>query len=121
MRKVIGAGYFQLITQFLAEAIILSFAGLAVGLLLAEFIIPYVNSSFGMELSIPYGNLETILLFLGFGIILGFFAGSYPAFFLSKIKILTSLKGKMLSGKGGFKVRNVLVVFQFKNITTNCT
>jgi putative ABC transport system permease protein len=44
IRKVIGGNKRSLVSQFLAEALLLTFLSAMVGLLLAKFLLPYFNS-----------------------------------------------------------------------------
>jgi len=46
-------------------------------------------------------------------LLIGVIAGSYPAFYLSKLKPVVSLKGQPIATKNRFDLRTTLVVFQF--------
>lgn len=114
MRKVLGAAKSQVVIQFFWEAILVSFVALLLGLLLAAAALPFINSLFDLDLSIPYFSEPAFLpILIGFGLLLGLFSGSYPAFFLANFKILTSLYGDSGRQFGGAGMRNVLVVLQF--------
>ncbi len=113
MRKVMGAGKSQLRSQFLSEAVILSFASMIIGVLIAQAVIPWINDLFNMALAIPFSQPSTWLILLSFGLILGFGSGSYPALYLSNFKILDSIKGYFSQNLAGTSMRNILVVVQF--------
>jgi len=115
LRKTLGAYRKQLITQFLGESIFISLFALALGILIAESFLPTFNDLSGKNLNIDYFQTPTLLLrFLVGVLVIGIFAGSYPALYLSKFKPLQVLNGKMAkSGKGTANFRKVLVIFQF--------
>ena len=115
MRKVVGAGKPQLIFQFLAESIVITFLGflLAVGLFL--LLLPSFNTLSGKLLLlseiISPGLIGSLL---GLVLLVGIIAGSYPAFYLSSFKAIAALQGRLVK-KVGQKItlRSTLVVFQF--------
>lgn len=114
IRKVLGSNRSSLIKQFLSESIIMVIISLLIAILITILILPYFNVVAAKQLSsasIGKGNILIILVSLP--IVVGIFAGIYPAFFLSKFQPLAVLKGNQL---GRFKkswLRNGLVVFQF--------
>ena len=84
IRRVAGARRLQVIAQFLSESILLSLVALAVGLVLAEVLMPLFNSLTTNELSLV-ANLDgsAVAALIGMAMTVGLFAGSYPAFILS--------------------------------------
>ncbi|MFC2163549.1 ABC transporter permease, partial [Acidobacteriota bacterium] len=114
VRKTVGSNRSQLIRQFLAESIVLSFLAICVALPVIQFLLPFFNTLTGKSLSVPYmENVSTIPLLLGLGLFLGLLAGMYPAFFLSSFNPVTVLKGGSAGQSKQSWVRNILVVFQF--------
>jgi putative ABC transport system permease protein len=102
----------QLMVQFFAECVLLSFLALIVALGLVAILLPFFNDISGKMLSI--NNLFSFKFFVALAVLpvlVGLLAGSYPAVFLSSFEPIKVLKGR-LSLKGG-SLRNGLVVFQF--------
>ncbi len=116
MKKVLGAERKQLISQFLSESIILSFLALFIGLIIAELVLKVTpfNNLINKSLEIDLIN-NPILLFSSIFITLlvGVISGVYPAFHLSHLTPISSLKGEMKKGKTGNLFRKALVSFQF--------
>ncbi|MBN1273240.1 MAG: ABC transporter permease [Candidatus Aminicenantes bacterium] len=114
IRKVVGARKTQLVKQFLSESFILVVVSLVVSLIAARLLLPYFNSITGRPLS--FNPVENIHLFLGLIAVLffvGFFSGSYPAFYISSIRPVSILSGKSLYNFKRFSLRNILVIAQF--------
>lgn len=94
VRKVLGANRALLISQFLGESFVLSFFAFLLSLLLAAVMMPYLNDLTGLAMTFsPWNNWVLILAFVGIFVLAGLLAGSYPAFYVSKLKAVESLKG----------------------------
>jgi len=114
MRKVMGAGRKQLIGQFLGESVLLSLLAMILAIAMVELSLPWFNSFIGLELVFDYlGNPGLLALLTGLALLVGFFAGSYPAFFLSAFRPATVLRGDLTRGSKGALFRKVLVTAQF--------
>lgn len=112
VRKVLGGGRRQLISQFLLENIISCFAALLVALLLTESLLPYFNQWLQVELKLDYlGNLEMIGFLGGLTFITALISGIYPAFYISSFQPVAILKGKTRFSTGVFN--KVLLTVQF--------
>ena len=114
MRKVLGAVRTQLIGQFLGEALLLTISALCLAIALVELLLPLFNAISEKNLALNY--LQQPQLFWGMAgltLLLGIFAGSYPAFFLSAYQPAKTLKGEITGGERSARFRRVLVVTQF--------
>lgn len=113
IRKALGSEKSGLIWQFLTESNLISFGATMVGIILAAILLPLFNDLANKSMSFPWLDFRFWGLAIVFSLILGFFSGSYPAFFLSAFMPAKVLKGNGERSTGGGKVRNGLVVFQF--------
>lgn len=114
VRKVVGAPRSALIGQFLGEALLQSLIAMFLAVVFIELVLPYFNNIVGKEISLFSGKSFLFYVFLGsIFIIVGLFAGSYPAFYLSGFRPAAVLKGTLVKGSGGVKFRKALVVTQF--------
>ena len=117
VRKVVGAGKFQLVRQFLSESLLLNVIAIILGILFFRLSLPAFSSLVEKDISVL--NITdwkfwffAILVFL-LGTLL---AGFYPAFVLSSFQPIQSLKSSHgFSGLKGNKalLRKSLVVLQF--------
>lgn len=113
MRKTLGSYKSQLIYQFLTESVLISTISLLIALILIQLALPQFNSITQKTLSLHIEDSFVFMGLLGFGIVVGIIAGSYPAFILSAIRPAEILKGNMQTKKENLWLRNGLVVFQF--------
>jgi len=114
IRKIAGSTRGSLMRQFLFESVVMSFISLILAVVLIQLILPMFNQLTRKQLDLQ--NLLdpfNLFLFLIIGIVVGIFAGSYPAFVLSAFQPVTVLKGKFATSRKGTWFRNALVVFQF--------
>lgn len=115
IRKVMGSVKGQLIGQFLIESIVITFLSLLLSLGLITMLLPFFNQLSGKQIELAtFFTAENLAGLLGFGLLVGLLAGTYPAFFLAFSKITTVLKGgSVLQGGSRNGLRSGLVVFQF--------
>ena len=114
IKKVSGSNRQLLIMQFLMETVILAMLALAITLLITELSLPYFNNLLGTELSVGYLSHWYVIPALLLGtFIIGLFAGSYPAFYLSAFNPYMVLKGIRTHNRRGIGLRSALVVLQF--------
>jgi len=114
VRKVLGSLRKNLVQQFLSESMLLSVISLALAGIIAYLILPYFNQVAGKSVSVStLLQPRMLLILLALIFLVGFLAGSYPAFYLSSFRPIDVLKGKLASGFKRSWLRNSLVVFQF--------
>ena len=115
LRKVIGADRYQLIIQFISEALLLTFIAYLLSLLITSMLLDDFNTLSGKAFT--FNGIATpdfLLLIFGISVIIGIISGSYPAFYLSSFSPLKVLKGHAgKSGKASHWLRRGLVVIQF--------
>ena len=103
----------SLIGQFLGESVLMAFIAGIFALMIVQVCLPSFNQLTQKHLSIDFGNPRFWISALGFVIITGLLAGSYPAFYLSAFKPVSVLKGSFRKINALITPRKVLVVLQF--------
>jgi len=111
LRKTLGAGPGQLLSQFITESITITFIAMIVALAVLELLLPVFNSSTGKLLAIDYISilpwvLATILF-------VGAVSGSYPAYLITKTNPIEALRdGKGRTGSSAW-IRSGMIGVQF--------
>jgi predicted permease len=113
IRKTLGSVRSQLLGQFIAESMLLSFLAFVFAVLIVFAFLPAFSTLLNVEISIPYSHPMTWLFVFGIIIVTGLVAGSYPAFYLSGFSPIKVLKGTFLPGKQALLPRKILVTSQF--------
>ena len=114
IRKVAGAGRFQLARQFIAESVIISFIAFIISLLMCLALLPLFNQLAGKVVSTPvFYHPMYILSLLCLSVMIGIIAGLYPAFVLSSFRPVVVLKGRFSDSARGMILRKGLVIIQF--------
>ncbi len=114
IRKVLGSYKKGLVWQFLTESFLTTLISLILAIGLIELLMPYFNNLIGKQLTLEYFNNPFILYSIfTVLVVIGFLAGSYPAFVLSSFNPAEVLKGKVKAGTKSGNLRSGLVVFQF--------
>ena len=114
VRKVLGSARKYLVAQFLTESLLVTLTSTILAVGLAWLLLPLFNQMAGKQLAFTSDNLTWLLpSLLVIVLVVGFLAGSYPAFFLSAFQPIDVLKGKIAKGFKGSFLRSFLVIFQF--------
>ncbi len=114
MRKTIGSGHWQLIMQFMIESIILCFFAMFIAISLVEIVRPFFYDVFGTYVDLSFISTTWMVIFvMVFPICIGILAGSYPAFFLSRLKPIMILKSGLYKSGNKSHLRSILVIIQF--------
>ena len=113
VRKTLGAGKWQLLTQFWLETLIVCLVALGLGIILSMGLLPLFKRSFRSNISFNM-LLQPMPLLTGIGafVLLTVISGFYPALLMVRYKTVQVLKGSVNAVKPG-KIRNVLLVVQF--------
>ena len=112
IKKVVGAGRWSIINQYLGEAMLMTFLSLLVALAGTYLLLPAFNTFTGKHLSLDI-DPKLLISLISIAGITGFVAGSYPALYLSGFNPVAILKGKITSSRGEVRMRQSLVIFQF--------
>lgn len=113
IRKVMGSLKRQLVRQFLMESIIVSLVAFILAVVISLLAMPQFNDLSGKQLVIPFTSPLFFPALITAALMVGFLAGSYPAFYLSAFKPAAILKGSLKVGMKSGWLRSSLVVFQF--------
>lgn len=114
VRKVMGSSRKQLSLQFLGESLLMVCFAFLIALLLYPFISPAFSAILGQQLPEIYTFSFSVWLYIIIACLtIGLLAGLYPAFRLSGLKTVNSVKGKIPHNLGNSSFLRSLVGFQF--------
>ena len=118
IRKAIGSRRSQLVAQFFGESVLVAILAFLFSLLLVILVLPAFNQIADKKIAVEWASPLFWVSGIGFSLLTGLVAGSYPALYLSSFQPIKVLKGAGPSL--GFRIgrfvalpRKVLVVFQF--------
>ncbi|GGM79731.1 ABC transporter permease [Dyadobacter beijingensis] len=114
VRKALGSLKRQLVGQFLAEAILLALLAMMISMGLYMLLRPAFSDVLGKNVAsvwqlMPY----SLLLPLVCALVTGLLAGIYPAWVLSRVPSVASMKGTLKSVKDNVLFRRALIASQF--------
>lgn len=112
VRKTIGAYYRQLMTQFLAESLLITTISVVFALALVGFTLPFLNELASKSLTLPLFSINFITIVVFFTITVSILAGLYPSIYLSNFQPVKVLKG-VFDVRSGQRFRQILIVTQF--------
>ncbi|SDG49702.1 ABC transporter permease [Chitinophaga filiformis] len=114
LRKVFGGKRQELITQFLAESLVLTAIAAFLSIAFFELLRPLFGQVLNKTLPHVWSFSGMMVLFYVLLVaVVGLIAGIYPAFVLTASHLLKVLKGKISVGKGELLFRKGSLVIQF--------
>ena len=113
IRKAVGSVRGQLVFQFLSESLVITLIAFALALVFTQLALPLFNEIADKKVAILWSNPTFWLFGLGFSLLTGLIAGSYPALYLSSFQPIKVLKGTFKVSRFASVPRKALVVFQF--------
>ncbi len=116
MRKILGVPRLQLIVRHLGESVIFAAIAMAFSVVIVEAALRLtpINDLLGKPLALGLMDEPVLLLWMaGLGLFVGLLAGFYPAFYLSSISPISALASTHGGKRGGFRLREFLVLVQF--------
>ena len=114
IRKVLGAGRRELISQFLFESLVFFVISFVFGILFYNIFLGYVEKFLEHPLALKlYSNIVLFVCTCGFVLLISVLTGLYPAFLLSGRHPAEAISGKFRVNTGSGILRKSLVVVQF--------
>ena len=114
VRKVMGAGRTNLVTQFLGESVIYALIATEFSLVLMDLLRPLFNNLVQRQLALTSISWMWVFLFiLALPLIIGLVAGIYPALYLTRFKPVITLKSEKTRGRASLFFRQALIIGQF--------
>ncbi len=113
IRKVAGASRFQLVKQFMLDAVVFNIIGLLLAFTLLQFVKPLLVVWLGMgNTQVGWWSWHSVIILV---ILIGstLVSGLVPAIMLTGVQPVVALKGKITRSPHGGLMRKSLVVLQF--------
>lgn len=110
MKRLAGSGKGQLIGSLLSESILLSLISFVVAVGIVYTTLGSFNVIINRNLSL---DMISIVLSLTVALVIGILSGIYPAFYLTNIPVIATLKGKFKNSRSALVLRRSLITLQF--------
>lgn len=116
IRKTLGSARRQLIAQFLSESLLTAIMAFLLSLLMVGLGLSFFNKLADKSMTVLWLSPIFWSLGIGFTLLTGIIAGSYPAVYLSSFRPVKVLKGSFKTGRLAAIPRKVLVTLQIHRI-----
>jgi putative ABC transport system permease protein len=117
VRKMMGAGQYELSKQFIYESFLLGILGILVAFIIIETVAPHLTDLSGKTLPENFVHGQNMIVcILVTGLFLGICSGAYPAYSFATYNPMDILRGKLDLGYVGYGskwFRRVSVMVQF--------
>jgi ABC-type antimicrobial peptide transport system permease subunit len=92
LRKAIGANRAKVMTQYLAEAGVLTIVAAAVALLAVRLLTPVIHNAVGINLGLGLYSAGFWLFLAGVLLVVTLLGGAYPSFVLARVPPIEALR-----------------------------
>ncbi|WP_424961086.1 ABC transporter permease [Ekhidna sp.] len=114
VRKILGGSKRVFLQRFFGESLAYCIVACATSLFLILNLLPLINQTLGVELSLSVLDQPLIILFITVLVLaVSVVAGFYPFLFFNSFGPISALKGELRSGKKGLGIRNGMLVTQY--------
>jgi len=118
VKKALGVSKKEIFSQFIVETVLLVLISVIIGFILAELMVPYLNSLYSLNLEIKsLYSVRYLFWIIGIVLCFGIFTGTYPAYFMTKLKVLQLFHKSFISHRKRNPVRTLFIIFQY-SVTT---
>jgi putative ABC transport system permease protein len=111
MRKTMGAGQGQLLSQFLLESLVIATISMVVAIAILEVVIPLLNNASNKEMTLDY--VRTLPWLVATTALVALCAGLYPAWLITRASPIAALRDEARKGRKGARMRSVMIGVQF--------
>jgi putative ABC transport system permease protein len=113
VKKILGSQNSLIRKQFLVESIILSVIAFPIAYVIAFWSVDFLNQLFNISLEINiFKNPNQLFAFFFLLILIGVLAGSYIAFYLSRLNPLEIIKSKLGNQNRKIRFQYLMLLFQ---------
>ena len=113
IRKVLGAGKFQLMTRFLSESLLFFIISFTLALILYPLFLKPLEAYMGHPLVINLYDKSFLIIATGMVLVISLVTGLYPAWFLSRPQPMVIMRNKIADGAQLNFLKKALVIGQF--------
>lgn len=113
LRKVIGAGKYQLMAYQFVESIVVVVVSFILAFVITERLLPQFNVMLDKDVTLEYFGLTFFIWVIIAGVLIGLVSGLYPALQIMKVSPINTIKSSSKNSKQNTGFRKVLVLFQF--------
>jgi putative ABC transport system permease protein len=118
VKKALGVSKKELFSQFIVETVLLVFISVIIGFILAELMVPYLNSLYDLNLEVKLlYSARYLFWIMGIVVCFGIFTGTYPAYIMTKLNVLKLFHKSFISNRKKNPIRTLFIIFQY-SVTT---